>query len=389
MNAGCEDAGRAHPARPLRILHCLRAPVGGLFRHVCDLTAELARRGHAVAAVCDNSRGDQLTARRLERLQQHLALGLLRLPMSRQIGVADLAAYRAIRQLVDKLRIDVIHGHGAKGGAYARLVAQSRKRTGPAIACLYTPHGGSLHYHPKSAAGRLYMAIERGLARATDAVIFESAYAAARYAAQVGNVDCAIRTIPNGLRAEDFEPLGTTPTAADFLFVGELRHLKGADLLLAAAARVHAVRPIRAVIVGDGPDAATYKAQASTRGLDQVVSFVGSLPVAEAFRLGRVLVVPSRAESFPYIVLEAAAAGLPILATAVGGIPEIVATTDTRLTAPEDVTGLAQAMLDVLADPDAARARAARLRASVARRLTVGGMTDGILDLYATFAGRT
>jgi len=373
----------------LRILHCLRAPVGGLFRHVCDLSAELARRGHAVAAVCDDSRGDQLAARRLECLQQHLTLGLVRLPMSRQIGVADLAAYRTIRQLVDKLQIDVIHGHGAKGGAYARLVAHSRKRTGPTITCVYTPHGGSLHFQPKSAAGRLYMAIERGLARATDAVVFESAYAAARYAAQVGSVDCAIRTIPNGLNVEDFEPVTTAPTAADFLFVGELRHLKGVDVLLAAVARVHALGSIRAVIVGDGPDAAAYKAQASELGLDEVVSFVGSLPVAEAFRLGHVLVVPSRAESFPYIVLEAAAAGLPILASAVGGIPEIVAATDTRLIAPEDVSALAQAMLEALADPVAARARAARLRESVARRLTVGGMTDGVLDLYTTFAAKT
>jgi glycosyltransferase involved in cell wall biosynthesis len=239
-----------------------------------------------------------------------------------------------------------------------------------------------------SAAGRLYMALERGLARATDAVIFESAYAAARYAAQVGKVNCAIRTIPNGLRAADFEPPALTPTAADFLFVGELRHLKGIDVLLAAAARVYAVHPIRAVIVGDGPDAAACKAQVSKQGLDEVVTFVGALPVAEAFRLGRVLVVPSRTESFPYIVLEAAAAGLPVLATAVGGIPEIMAATDTRLIAPEDVAGLAQAMLDVLVEPEAARARAARLRESVARRLTVWGMTDGILDLYASFTAK-
>ena len=71
-----------------------------------------------------------------------------------------------------------------------------------------------------------------------------------------------------------------------------------------------------------------------------------------------------------------------------GGIPEIVAATDTPLIAPEDVVGLATAMLDVLADPEAARARAGRLRESVALRLTVCGMTDGVLDLYARFAAK-
>ena len=236
--------------------------------------------------------------------------------------------------------------------------------------------------------GRLYMAIERRLAPATDALIFESAYAAARYAAQVGTVGSTFRIIPNGLQPEDFHSPPTSPTAADFLFVGELRRLKGVDVMLEALARVQAVRPIRAVIVGDGPDAAAFKATASKLGLDRVVSFVGSLPATQAFRLGRALIVPSRAESFPYIVLEAAAAGLPIIATQVGGIPEIVAATDTPLIAPDDVVGLATAMLDVLADPEAARARAGRLRESVARRLTVCGMTDGVLDLYARFAAK-
>ena len=389
MNVGFETGQpTAWPASRFRILHCLRAPVGGLFRHVCDLTAEQAQRGHAVGAVCDANAEDRLTAQRLERLEQHLALGLVRLPMSRQIGVADVTAYLAIRKLVDKLNIDVIHGHGAKGGAHARLIAGSLKASGVPIACFYTPHGGSLHYHPKSGVGRLYMAIERRLAPATDALIFESAYAAARYAAQVGTVGSTFRIIPNGLRPEDFHSPATSPTAADFLFVGELRRLKGVDVMLEALARVQAVRAIRAVIVGDGPDAAAFKATASKLGLDRVVSFVGSLPATQAFRLGRALIVPSRAESFPYVVLEAAAAGLPIIATQVGGIPEIVAATDTPLIAPEDVVGLATAMLDVLADPEAARARAGRLRESVALRLTVCGMTDGVLDLYARFAAK-
>jgi glycosyltransferase involved in cell wall biosynthesis len=108
------------------------------------------------------------------------------------------------------------------------------------------------------------------------------------------------------------------------------------------------------------------------------------MPAREAFRLGRVLVVPSRAESFPYIVLEAAAAGLPILATNVGGIPEIVSGTDTALLPAEDVDALAQAMLDVLDRPEAAQSNALKLRAAVGRRFTVAAMTDAVLELYAS-----
>ena len=83
-------------------------------------------------------------------------------------------------------------------------------------------------------------------------------------------------------------------------------------------------------------------------------------------------------------MLEAAAAGLPILATNVGGIPEIVSGTDTALLPPEDADALAQAMLDMLDRPAAAQANALRLRHTVGRRFTVAAMADAVLELYAS-----
>ena len=82
-------------------------------------------------------------------------------------------------------------------------------------------------------------------------------------------------------------------------------------------------RPVTATIVGEGPDDSKLKAQAERRGLAEEVRFVGFRPAREAFAMGRMLVIPSRAESLPYVVLEAAAAGVPIIATEVGGVPEI------------------------------------------------------------------
>src|SRR4051794_37544036 len=142
---------------PYRILHCLRAPVGGLFRHVRDLSAEQARRGHLVGVVCDAVAGDRLTETRLAELEPHLALGLLRTRMSRELGPSDVAAYFAIRPHAFATGFNVIHGHGAKGGAYSRLVARALKRAGRNVASCYTPHGGSLHYSPRSVIGAVYM----------------------------------------------------------------------------------------------------------------------------------------------------------------------------------------------------------------------------------------
>jgi glycosyltransferase involved in cell wall biosynthesis len=361
----------------------LRAPVGGLFRHVCDLSIEQSRRGHAVGVVCDAASGDALTESRLGALEPHLSLGLLRTSMSRELGLRDVSAYRAIRDHAFDLEIDVIHGHGAKGGAYSRLVARALKGAGRGVVSCYTPHGGSLHYHPATMAGRIYMALERRLAPYTDALVFESAYSAGRYAAQVGRPVCSARVIPNGLGPEDFAAIDFDPDAADFLFVGELRRLKGVDVMLSALAQVRERRPVSAAIVGAGPDAAEFKREAARLGLDDIVSFEGPMPARRAFRLGRALAIPSRAESFPYIALEAAAAALPILASNVGGIPEIVAGSDTLLLPSGDTTALARAMLDVLDNPAAAQARALHLQQAVGERFTITAMTGAVLDVYA------
>lgn len=371
------------PQRPLNVVHCLRAPVGGLFRHVRDLAAAQAARGHAVGVVCDANAADALTDARLAELAPSLALGLLKVAMSREIGLADVGACRAVARWIGERAVDVVHGHGAKGGAYARIAGAMLRRGRPGTAVIYTPHGGSLHYAPSSLKGRIYMTLERRLARATDAIVFESAYSAGVFSRNVGIAPCPTRIVPNGLAPGEFTLHAPAADAADFLFVGELRRLKGVDLMLDALAALPAGSPRRAVIVGAGPDGEAFREHARRIGLEGRVTFPGAMPAAAAFKLGRVLVMPSRAESFPYIVLEAAAAGLPMIATDVGGIGEIVAGTDTRLVPPERADLLARAMREADESPEAARAKALRLRQSVAQRFTVAGMTDAVLAVYA------
>jgi len=363
---------------PLRVLHVMRAPVGGLFRHVLDLAGEQASRGHYVGIVADRTTADTLTIQRLSAIAPKLKLGLSLIPMSRQPGIGDASTLRSVIKIARALDLDVLHGHGAKGGAYARLAKIRLDK----VKVFYTPHGGSLHFKPGTAAGSVYLVLERAMRRLTDGLIFESDFARQAYARLAGAGGPPQRVIPNGLRPEDFAARPPAPDAANFLFIGELRALKGVDLLLAALARIVVTHPVRAVIVGGGPDADTFKAQARSLGLDLHVTFPGAMPAHDAFPLGHCLVVPSRAESFPYVVLEAGAAGKPLIATNVGGIPEIVAGTRTELVAPDSVDALVGAMTDVLADPDGALSRAAELRDVVARKFTVATMTDAVLDFY-------
>jgi glycosyltransferase involved in cell wall biosynthesis len=378
-------------AERLRIIHCFRAPVGGLFRHVLDLSGEQAARGHDVGYIIDSTVADPLTEDRLAKAAGHLTLGITRVPMGRLPGPRDLATSRAVRDSVRDRRANVLHGHGAKGGAYARLAARELRLDGRNVAAFYTPHGGSLHYPLSTPQGLLYTAIEKFLARYTDGLIFESDFIRRVYDKRVGAGPVPERVIPNALQPGDFTPHKPNPDAADFLFIGELRHLKGVDVLLRALAGIAAVgpvRPVRAVIVGSGPDAPVFRAMASDLKLNGLVEFPGAMPAQAAFPLGRCLVVPSRAESMPYIVLEAAAAQMPLLATNVGGIPEIVNGTDTPLMPPGNVDVLAGAMQAFLDAPQEAQARARRLKTAVAERFTVAKAAGEVLAFYAERLGR-
>jgi glycosyltransferase involved in cell wall biosynthesis len=368
----------------LRILHCLRAPVGGLFRHVVDLARLQAEAGHKVGIIADADTGGEAADRAFATLLPLLALGLNRVPMPRQIGPADLSAVRAIKAIAYRQRADILHGHGAKGGAYARLAARALKIEGQEVRAVYTPHGGSLHYSVLSPQGMLFLGLERALGCHTDGLIFESQFSERAYHRKVGAPGCTTRIIPNGLLEADFAPRRLAAHAADFVFVGELRRLKGVDLLLRALARIDEPRRPTAVIVGSGSDALAFQRLANRLGLAGRVSFPGAMPARAAFALGRCLVVPSRAESFPYIVLEGAAAGMPMIATKVGGIPEIIDASHGSLLPAGDLPALTAALGEFLADPRARQQDAARLQTSVADRFTAERMGAAVLDVYAT-----
>lgn len=363
-------------SRALAILHVMRAPVGGLFRHVCDLARGQSARGHLVGILADATTGGERAAAVLADLGRELALGVTRVAMSRDLGVSDWAAFRATQRLVAELDIDIVHGHGAKGGAYARLAGAGRVR-------VYTPHGGSLHYARSSPVGFAYLTLEQILARRTELFLFESAYGERVFAEKVGKPAGLVRVVHNGVAPVEFEPVEPAPDATDLLFVGELRALKGVDVLLRAMAALKAGgRPLGATLVGAGPDADRFRALAAELGLGDRVRFPGALPARQAFAMGRLMVVPSRAESLPYIVLEAGAAGLPLIATAVGGMAEILGADAGLLVAPGDADALAAAIVRRLDDPAATADAAARLRSRIAAGFSVAAMTDGVLAGY-------
>jgi glycosyltransferase involved in cell wall biosynthesis len=352
----------------------LRAPVGGLFRHVCDLALEQSARGHAVGVICDRTTGGENAGHALSALAAKLAFGVSRIPMSRHAGLSDIAAVRYVATHARQLGATVVHGHGAKGGAFARLGGGKALR-------VYTPHGGSLHFSRANPVGLAYLSVEKMLLRKTDLALFESEYAKAVFEQKIGLPAGLAAVVHNGVRPEEFEPVAAEPDAADILFVGELRRLKGVDVLIEAIALLKSRgQTVRAAIVGDGPDRAGFVSLATARKLGEQIEFAGAMPARRAFAKGRLLAVPSRAESLPYIVLEGIAAGLPVIATNVGGIPEIFGPGEGALLPPGDPVALADAIAARI--ERGASAETARLRTRVSELFTVSAMTAGVLGAY-------
>jgi glycosyltransferase involved in cell wall biosynthesis len=377
-----DGAIRAQP-QSLNVLHVLRAPVGGLFRHVRDLARGQAALGHRVGIIMDAVTGGSQAEAALADLSPLLALGVSRVPMSRQIGLRDASAVAHVSRRAAGAAADVLHGHGAKGGAYARLAGNRR-----AIRA-YTPHGGSLHYGWGSPMGFVYLSLERLLIARTDLFLFESAYGRDVFRAKVGNPGELARVVHNGVTAAEFEPVVTDPQATDLVFVGELRALKGVDVLISAIALLaREGLCLSATIVGEGPDRAAFEAQVRAQDMAGSVRFVGAMPARSAFAMGRLLVIPSRAESLPYIVLEAAAAGVPLITTRVGGIPEIFGPDSDELVEPGDPAALAQAIGLRLRDLGATRAAGARLQARVRETFSAQAMTEGVLAAYRAALAR-
>jgi glycosyltransferase involved in cell wall biosynthesis len=368
----------AHSApSSLNILHVLRAPVGGLFRHVVDLARRQAACGHQVGVIADSRSGGPQAEATLADLTKMLRLGLSRVPMSRQLGASDLPAVAHVGKRAAETAADVIHGHGAKGGAYARL---ARYRHAIRV---YTPHGGSLHFGWSTPAGFFYLLVERMLMRRTHLFLFESAFGRDVFHSKVGEPATLTRVVHNGVNRTEFEPIVRKPEATDLIFIGELRVLKGVDVLLDALALLaRDGTRVSLTVVGEGPDRAAFERRAAEQGLGEMVHFAGSMPARSAFALGRVLVVPSRAESLPYVVLEAAAAGVPMIATNVGGVPEIFGSESGELVTPGDAPALALAIARSLRDDDSMRGVALRLQRRVAEDFSAEAMTDAVLAGY-------
>ncbi|MEP3278791.1 MAG: glycosyltransferase family 4 protein [Stappiaceae bacterium] len=369
--------------QPRKIVHCVRAPIGGIFRHIADLALEQTRQGHQVGIVCDSTSGGTFEAQHIEQLSPHLAFGVARFPMARRLTPSDIVSTWRLYSHIKAIQPDILHGHGAKGGAFARMTGSYLRAKGYNVKRIYCPHGGSLHYDPKSLKGTVFFALERFLGRLSDGLVFVCDYERDRYFSSVGAPSSPYKVAYNGLRKEEFEPVELAADAADFSCIGMQRDLKGMDLFIQAIATLAKEgADIRANLIGDGPDHQRYRRMVHDLNLTRHVQFLDPMPIRKAFTLSKCVVVPSRAEAMPYIVLETIAAGRPIIATNVGGIPEILAQHDPALIAADNQEALTAALRDFILHRQERAELSLDRKTRIATKFSVNTMSQTISAFY-------
>lgn len=304
----------------------------------------------------------------------------------------DPRVFKELRSVVERVAPDVLQTHSVKSHLLLRLSGLGRRYPWVAF------HHG---YTTPDAKMRLYNQLDRlSLPSAARVVTVCGPFAERLARAGVrrerisvlhNSVAPAVATGEDAARALGVK-LGVDEGERVILSVGRLSQEKGHADLVAALGHLGRLAPdlsFKLVLVGDGPERARLEEDARARGLSERIIFAGHhADVRPFYALADVLVLPSYSEGSPNVLLEAMAAGLPVVATAVGGVPEIVAHEESALlVAPRDEQALAAAVARILSDAPLARALAAKASELAAVRFSPEAYARAVLEIYTGLDG--
>ena len=385
--AGGMSARAAEVARPLRILMVVESSGGGTGRHVLDLCDGLLQRGHQVHLIYSTGRIDKLFTARLAEIQ-----GLSSHPLSMHTSVhaADLGATHRIRRYMrEHGPFDIVHGHSSKGGALTRLAV-----LGTPAAAIYTLHGLIMMDPTLNRVKRLfYLSIEMLLSLRTARIIAVSPEEA-RAAVKLRFGHARVVLVPNGVglprltpRADARRDIGVPEDAHVIGFVGRLVEQKAPHVLIESFAATARVAPnARLAIVGDGPLREPMRQLSARLGVEDKVLFLGERDAREVMAAFDVFALSSRKEGLPYVLLEAMAAGLPLVATATSSVEILIQPGRNGEIVPmDDIAGFTRALIALATDP--ARMNAyGNASLELAATFTIDAMVERTLAAYAEVA---
>lgn len=328
----------------IKVLHILRSPAGGIRRHVLGVVKYSAQTCESYLATDESEADLKYQKAKTEKELGFYDVCLLRIPSAPH--PRDLFNLLVLAKFILKHDIDLLHGHGAKGGLYARLLGFFLRRPSA-----YTAHGGSLHTMFSPLMNFFYKQVELCLYYLSDAIVFESEYTQGQYKKRIKAQSQKFVLNYNGISFPDVAPtfISKEPPYVIGAF-GLLRPLKGHDLLIRSLPLIK--NNVVLHIHGSGEQKEELLILAQNLGVqDKVFIFENTIDVEAEMKKCSIVVQPSRFESFGYVPLEAQALGIPVIASRVGGLVEVVKHEETGLLfESENVDALAQAIERLIND---------------------------------------
>jgi glycosyltransferase involved in cell wall biosynthesis len=368
-----------------------RMNIGGPATHVVLLNAGLDRRGYDCLLVTGSEGAGEGSLRDLA-VSSNLRLAMIP-ELGREIAPwSDLVTLVKLYRLMRRERPHVVHTHTAKAGFVGRIAARLARV--PVV--LHTFHGHVFHGYFSPAKTRLFLLIERLGARLSTRIITISPRLREEIAQFGVTGRERIEVIPLGFELESFasQPRGTgdfrrslgLPMDAKLVgAVGRLVPIKNIPLLLEAAATARQEDPdIRVVLVGDGELRGELEAGAEALGLGQAVTFAGwRRDLASVYADLDAVVISSHNEGTPASLIEAMATGCPVIATRVGGVPDLIVDGETgRLVPPGDREALATSLLALFREPERTARMADLARGRVLERHQATRLVADVDRLY-------
>ena len=366
--------------------------LGGIRKHLVDLLRGLRDASYDVTLAYSAGRMDPLARQQLLDLARR-GVRIVEIPMPP--GLRPLAYLGSLARTVRLLRLvrpDILHCHAAKAGALGRIAA----RLAGVRNVVYTPHGGSFHRFA-GLRGRAYLAVERFLVTSSTQFIGVStdSYRAIREHLRVR--DSQVHLVHNGISLAEIDDdrrrgamtrrdLGVPDDRFVVLYPALFLEMKGHLEFLSALERSEArLRPeVVILLAGEGPLQSEIARRVAQLGVSEYVHFLGfQRDLFRFYRICDLVLLPSQAEAFPYVPLEAMACSKGIIATRVGGMPEaVVHGHNGELVAPDRLAEVV-GRLNYYAEH---RDEAARLgrngRAMVEQRFALGRMIADTIKVY-------
>ncbi len=374
-----------------------RLNMGGPALHVAYLSAGLKERGYDTTLVAGSlALGEESMA----DIANRLGVPIVTIPeLHREISpLRDVRAVYHLADLIREQRPHILHTHTAKAGAIGRLAALLAGSARPPIV-VHTYHGHVLHGYFDPVRSTFFRLLERWLARRTTALVAVSpevrddlvALGVApreKFTVVRLGIELDERVGANGDGAQGAETrrlLGIPPDRFVVGWIGRMTAVKRTDDVLLAVQRLRE-RGVDAVLcmVGDGPDRDAAERRAHELGIVRDSLFLGYQDeVAPFYAAFDALILPSANEGTPVSAIEALGGGRPVVATRVGGVPDVVREgIDGFLVDPGDVDAMAERLARLAADPSLRRRMGEAGRASVRERYSVERLLDDVDRLY-------